>query len=466
MKKFYILALAMTAFGASAETYSFSSMANVDTTGVTKEADGIYLVSKGFTVAVGDVLTIDNKSTVKLGPDVMIYVEGEVNFAPADTATIVAADKDNPCKGFQFTGDSKASTLIKNITFDVPGIRYVREAPLTVEHCAFLNTTSNVNSGAASISFVHNNGGNKVTDCRFIDTYGSAIAGGANILTGIEIENCYLKNCVTSNTNRPYLNLTVGGDNPVVVKNNTIIGAKLNMPGAITVANLLSLNGDNKVTVEGNYAENCRYGINIMGRMNAVVKNNKLVDNHYELNANNGGSGITAYNTSIYIEGNHIEGSLWGITLVGSTLANIGKIDKEANDYNPGNNVFLNNGNCGTAPEGGNSAYDPTKPYDLYNNTTNEVYAQNNHWSVAQQTEELIETVIFHKNDNPSLGQVIFMPANDSDGVETISGDKDIVATKWYSLTGAQLQEAPEKGISICVETYSDGTSKSVKVIR
>ena len=63
-------------------------------------------------------------------------------------------------------------------------------------------------------------------------------------------------------------------------------------------------------------------------------------------------------------------------------------------------NVFKNNGFN-------------NQPYDLYNNSTITVYAQNNIWSVEQQTEELIETVIYHQHDNSNLGEVIFMPAFD-----------------------------------------------------
>ena len=39
------------------------------------------------------------------------------------------------------------------------------------------------------------------------------------------------------------------------------------------------------------------------------------------------------------------------------------------------------------------------------------VYAQNNTWNVAEQTEEQIETVIDHQKDDATLGLVIFMPA-------------------------------------------------------
>ena len=126
----------------------------------------------------------------------------------------------------------------------------------------------------------------------------------------------------------------------------------------------------------------------------------------------NGGSGISIYDSAnkqtCYVEGNYIEGNLWGVTVIGCGNVNMGKTeDKTAADYNPGRNVFKNNGNSDV-------------PYDLYNNSAYTVYAQGNIWSVATQDEASIETVIFHQKDNSSLGEVIFMPAQITSGVEDV----------------------------------------------
>lgn len=467
MKKIYLVALALASLTANAATHSFKTLSQSDASGVTKESDGVFLVSKDLTVATGDTLVLDNKATVKLASGVTIIIEGHANLAPADTATICSADAENPGKGLQFNGDGTAPMLIKHVCFQTTGIRYVRDAALTVDNCSFISTSKSINSGAATISFVHSNGGNIISHCYFKDCYGAAVAGGANILTGITIDGCVLDNCVTANANRPFLNLTVGGDNPVIVKNNKIYGAKLNKPGAITVANLLSLNGENKVYIQNNYAENCRYGINITGKATAWIEDNVLIDNHYETNANNGGSGITAYLGTVYMTRNRIEGSLWGVTLVGGAHANLGRIDVETTDpeYNPGLNIFANNGNCGTAPEGATSAFDPTKPYDLYNNTPNEVYAQNNHWGVASQTEEEIEKVIFHYNDNANLGKVIFMPANAGDGVDGVNADPCVSATEWYTIDGLKTVAPAVGTLYIRIDTLSDGSRKVTKTV-
>lgn len=89
-----------------------------------------------------------------------------------------------------------------------------------------------------------------------------------------------------------------------------------------------------------------------------TIKNNTIVDNQYETNAMNGGSGISIYDSNgvqtAIITGNRIEQNLWGITVIGGKEVNIGKTENPAaDDYNPGHNIFKDNGNGG-------------KLYDLY----------------------------------------------------------------------------------------------------
>ena len=139
-----------------------------------------------------------------------------------------------------------------------------------------------------------------------------------------------------------------------------------------------------------------------------------------------------AQQTKAVISGNHIEGSLWGVTIIGCQDVNLGCLN-EGENYNPGGNVFKNNGNNGEL-------------YDLYNNSTLTVYAQNNTWNVSEQTKEQIESVIFHKHDNASLGEVIFMPAANTTGIKGITVDKKNDSI--FDLQGRKTT-ATQKGIYI-----------------
>ena len=203
--------------------------------------------------------------------------------------------------------------------------------------------------------------------------------------------------------------------------------------GGIAIANWFGTEGV-KVNIEGCTIVDNRYGITTTGFMDIVIKGNTIVNNKFEANPYLGGSGINLsdsyYKQKAVITGNRIERNLWGITVIGCGDVNLGKteVDVSAPDYNPGNNVFKDNGNGGT-------------PYDLYNNSTNTVYAQGNYWSVPVQDAENIETVIFHKNDFPSLGEVIYLPAGNTVGIHSARLEKH--APKGiYRVDGSRVSEA------------------------
>jgi parallel beta-helix repeat protein len=424
-------------------TYTFASLSQIEGSGVTVDADGVYTAVKNITMGVNDTLRIENNSIIKLGDGVLVKLSGHGDFAPADTAVVTIAAEGATPKGFQFYADN-SSAVIKNITFEVAAVKYGGATPLTVNNCTFLNTNMKLAS-AGAISFAGASVGNVVTNCRFLHTVTSAIGGGANVATGLLFENNYLEDCVTYNGNRPFINLTVGGNADVIVRGNTVRGNKLKRPGGITIANTLGISGTNNVLIENNYIDNTRYGINAQGRMKVTIKNNTLINNHWEDNPNNGGSGISIYavKDTAYIEGNTITGSLWGVTLIGSAPTNLGKTaDPAAADYNPGNNVFSQNGNNGAVTDATDeqSAWDPSNPYDLYNNTALTIYAQGNTWGVDEQTAEKIETVIYHKYDNDSLGEVIYMPS-ESGVSDVLAADSDVVVAvsgKTIRIEGAE----------------------------
>jgi hypothetical protein len=152
----------------------------------------------------------------------------------------------------------------------------------------------------------------------------------------------------------------------------------------------------------------------------------------------NGGSGISFYDpylkTQAVISGNHIEGSLWGVTVIGCKDVSLGQPENTDID-SPGGNVFKNNGNGGQL-------------YDLYNNSTLTIYAQNNTWNVTEQTQEQIETVIFHKTDDASLGEVIYWPAASTSSINPSSVLLPPSSLTIYDLNGRPLN-VPQKGINI-----------------
>ena len=452
MKKFYaFLLMAAVAAGAMADdfvtdgtgnVYTFNSLSQIEGTGVTLHEDGSYLVSADFTIAEGDVLQMDNNAIIKMADGVRITLNGDADFAPADTAVVTRDVDGSKPKGFWMMGDNGNANL-KNVTFEYVGVVFGgANSSLHADNCTFtLHNGKSSSSGAISFNASCDN--NIVENCYFIENTLNAIGSGATNPVGIIIRDCLFWHNVTDNRNKPQINLTVAGDHDVLITDNDIIGGQFTLSGGIALSNMTGLAHSGTNIVENNYITENRYGITTIGSVDAIIRNNVMIDNCYETNPNNGGSCISVYDSSsesnIYIEGNWMEGGFWGITIVtGAPNVNVGKVeDPNAEDYNPGNNTFVNNGFDGAL-------------YDLYNNGTATVWAQGNTWNVAEQTEEAIEEVIYHQVDDPSKGLVIFMPPHQDNPT---SVDEIGVAQQadglYYNLLGQPSETPAAPGIYI-----------------
>ena len=450
MKKFYAFALmAAIAAGAMADdfvtdgtgnVYTFNALSQIQGTGVTAQEDGSYLVSTNFTIAEGDVLRLENNDVIKMSNGVQITINGDADFTPADTALITRDAEDSSPKGFWMLSEN-GNANFKNVRFEYVGVVFGGlNSSLHAQECTFtLHNGKSSSSGA--ISFNASCDGNIIEDCQFIENTLNAIGNGASNPVGITIRNNILWHNVTNNRNKPQINLTCAGDYDVYITGNEVIGGQYTLSGGIGVSNMMGMGHTGKVYIEDNYIADNRYGITTIGSIDAIIKGNTMIDNCYETNPNNGGSCISVYDSSsssnVYIEGNWMEGGLWGITIVtGAPNVNLGKIeDPEAEDYNPGNNTFVNNGNGGVN-------------YDLFNNGTADVWAQGNTWNVAEQTEENIEEVIFHQVDDPSKGLVIFMPAKgQSTSVDELESARN--DGLYYNLMGVPSEAPAAAGIYI-----------------
>lgn len=416
------------------QSYTFTKLSEISESGVTKNGN-IFDITKDINISESDTLTLENNATLRLGSGVTIWVSGAGLFCPADTATITRiSDADTP-KGLRYTGD-KVLGIVKKIRFEYNALLSYAKKGITVENCTFYQANGKMNStGAVSFGKSINN---HVNNCRFIECQIPAFGIGGNVEVGIVFENNYLYDNNTKNANKPQINITSPGENgPLIVRNNTLIGTKRTKVGAIFVGNLLGL-PMSEVIIEGNTIRDHRYGIAASGPMKLKVVNNMIIDNRYEPTPTKGGEALSMEDGTgqmeAYVEGNRIEGNLWGIVVIpgksaGPKFINCGKVsDPNAADYNPGNNVFKNNGNDSTV-------YDASKPYDFVNRSADTVYAQGNFWSVANQTKEEIEKVIVDKNDNSAFGEVIFMPVGDAE-VNTINDDTAIIYRNRIIFTG------------------------------
>ncbi len=453
MKKFLLSALALVPFMGFAEAYTtagngtaynLQALSAIEGSNVTLESEGVYVLNETVTIAAGDSFTLESGVTLKMADAAEMVVYGAVQMDCATATTITRVNEEAKPYGIKIAPDAAIDPVhVNNVKFDGAGLRFLFDEEINgkayIADCEFTNVPKRYSAvlhvGSSACDF-------EVLRCRFVNNEAPAIMSAANYFCGLLIDQCYFEDNNTLNSLNPQLNLTVGLDRDVIVRNCTLVGVQRAKVGGIAVANMLCTEGQNNVLIEGNTVTGHSYGVTTYYNMNAVIKNNTIVDNKYVANAMSGGSGISIYDykQNVWVEGNTIEDNYWGITLINvaqdgsSGVYNFGKVeDPNAEDYNPGNNKFNNNGNGGVL-------------YDFYNNGPHTVYAQGNVWGVEEQTEEQIETVITHKNDNEALGQVIFMPAGEENGIEGVEAENAPV--EYFNLQGMKVAN-PENGLFI-----------------
>lgn len=417
-------------------TYSIKGLAQIAEAGVESlpkdegnAAMPKYGLTKSITIAEGDRFEMESNLHVLFAKDVRLTIEGEADFSQAWSVFSVYDENEQTAASIRLK--SKAATFIDKCVFRHLGVEVMGEGAVQLRACSFLKHNG---STAAALYFITAGATATIDGCYFEDCQKAAIGSAANASQPMTINESVFINNSTANNNIPQINITAA--NPVNIIGGCVIGNTENtMVGGIGISNFMGYDAD--ITIRDCQIEDNRYGIGLVGpAARIVLDSNMLKNNRYETNPMNGGSGISLYDpyqqTEAVITGNHIEGSLWGVTVIGCKDVNLGCLDAGEN-YNPGGNVFKDNGNNGQL-------------YDLYNNSTITVYAQGNTWNVSEQTEEQIETVIFHKNDNPALGQVIYMPAANTTSIKDIH--TNVQNTAFYDLQGRKTTVL-SKGIYI-----------------
>lgn len=352
-----------------------------------------FTMLQNVTISVGDTFLMDTNTTLKMNSNVQLTVAGTYTTT-ASQILITATDPNLPFRGILF--DITSNVSIKNTTLEYGGGIRVSTSNFLMDNCIVRNFKSGlVTSGAMSFS----TGTPVVQNSQFINNDLPALSSGANQTVALSSLNNYLSGNSKTNGNRPQINMGPSGNGTTKIINNTILGnTAYNKVGGIAVVTLL---GDpNNVQIQGNTVKNNRYGITVSGNTSAgSISNNIIENNNAETNPMMGGSGIALTGSgsavmNISIRNNQIRGNLWGVTLQGTSRANLG------DDNLPGGNIFSNNGN------GGNI-------YALFNNTPNAISAKGNCWRENEQsTPAMVEAVISHQVDDPALGLVSFEPFN------------------------------------------------------
>lgn len=359
----------------------------------TMSVSGInYIQSENLVIAENDILTINDEVMWLIKQDLLITVFGTLIIDNKDIV-ISAFEVDKPFMGFRFE-DSSNINIQKATIASGGGLRVLTENFILNDCFIGYHVAGATTSAAVQLSL----GMPQITNNTFSENDLPAIGSAANAEVSANISGNFIRYNNQSNSNRPQINMgTTMVNEPLRIINNSIEGdVLLDMVGGIAVANLVG--GTVNTIIEGNTIFNNRYGMTIIGsNATAVITNNIFEDNNTQNLPNLGGSGISLNTSSgtmdITATGNQFRRNLWGITLIGNASINLGD-----DVGNPGMNVFSENGNDGVT-------------YALYNNTRNTISAKNNCWIEGQlSTEQEVEDVIFHIEDEATLGEVIFNP--------------------------------------------------------
>ncbi len=444
-----------------------------------------YLIAENITVAASDTLLELNSISVKVAQGVEVSVQGGLILGNTDGISFTWANEGSHYEGFRFEDGSVID--VEFVTFEYGGGLRVLTETFRMRNCIVRNQeTLSSTGGAVGLS----SGKPEIIDCFFLSNVSAAINSSANVAVAPIIENCTFQFNGTSIVNKSQINLGPSGADTTFIRGNVIEGHPDNvLSGGIAVASLLGVEGH--AVIEENEVYNNRYGIAVVGgNLNSLIQSNNIYDNDIQGDPMLGGSGINLNaNGSNYavVAQNTITGNLWGMTMQGTSSANLG--DTTETNFNIGLNVFEDNGNGGEI-------------YALFNNTPNNIMAMNNCWDGLNNTltESEAEALISHEVDDPSLGLVTFTPLGfcgtvgfaEAERVEvsvfpnparellTIQSDELIEAVTIYDLTGKVIVEEQlaqpdfmfranitslQKGIYLAKLTTASG-EHSVRVVK
>jgi hypothetical protein len=364
--------------------------------GLISFTNGEYLVNDTVVVNKNDTLIITENATVKFAPNTYLQVYGTLHINPPVGVLFSAQDTAVGFLGARF--DSSNTTYVNKLTFERAVSFRLVDCSFRIENSIFRNNNMGTSTTFGNGAIALFRASPRIDNCQFLDNRRAAIQGGSNIANAPRIYNSLFMGNNTTNQNVPQINMGATGTDTVFIVNNQILRASTNSGGIgfLPIGNVYTV-------ITGNVIKNNRYGLTFNGgsNINALVSYNQIDSNNTQNNPSLGGSGIAftggaaGSHQNTIVTGNLIRWNLWGITIQGRSRPNLGNLTNTDTTDN-GKNYFFGNTNSAT-------------PFiELYNNSVDTIYAQNNHWGT--EILDSIEARIFHFFDNPSLGPVFYDP--------------------------------------------------------
>ncbi len=355
-----------------------------------------YLFTEELTVSEGDSILIDEDIQCTHTTNPAINLDGYFYMGPVDSLDADSLEFFGPEDGFtngfrvEETGELHLAMVIADgggYDGDLPGHQMVKvvDGSATITGCRFTNWDRYVLSFGGGTGTVEN--------CEFHDNHQWTI--NINMSADVDISGCRLvaNNLEADGAKNP-ISIGTQGFNVVDIDSCYISGEEGNTHGGISVWNLMGSGAE--VAVHNTTVEGASYGIIANGTgVEVLITDCQFLDNDIAPNPMSGGSGITVQqNAVVNAARNLITGNHWGVTVLTGATVMLGDDDADDPDEQ-GHNQIHDNGNNG-------------QTYNLYNNTSGDLLAQNNWWGSMDST--VVEDGIFHDPDDGSLGEVTYMP--------------------------------------------------------
>jgi hypothetical protein len=357
---------------------------------------GQYNVIDTVKISATDTLMITSDAIVKFAKNTYLAVRGTLIINPPTGVLFTAQNTVDGYYGMRI--DTSSSTFLRKLTFEYAVSMRISDSNPTLDSCIiqYNNNNASTTFGNGAIAVFRANP--YITNCKFLNNNRAAIQGGANIANAPKIIGCYFFGNDKTHQNVPQINLGTSGTDTTKILNNQILRGDTNSGGIgfLPIGNVYTV-------ITGNIIKNNRYGITFNGstNINAVVSYNTIDSNNTQGSPTLGGSGISftggsasAIGQNTIVTGNLIRWNLWGITIQGRSKPKLGNITN-ADTSDDGKNSIYGNYNNSATPR-----------IDLYNNSVDEIYAQNNYWGFDNL--DSIEAHIYHYTDNIALGPVIY----------------------------------------------------------
>ncbi|MCF0206476.1 MAG: hypothetical protein HUK15_03515, partial [Bacteroidales bacterium] len=214
-------------------SYTMDELVSLSNGTVTSPNASTYNINGDLTISVNDTLIIGHDNNLSIADQVLITINGSIICLESEENDHnFFSGKDGGFYNLRF--ENASYNYLRNIHFSNCGGIKIMESQISFQDCEFAYFSTQYCANA--IDYFQCDP--RITHCSFHDNEGPAIGSAVNLQGSPEIVNCTLINNVTTNINKPQINIGPSGENPIRIVGNHIEGVSSNMVGGIAITNI------------------------------------------------------------------------------------------------------------------------------------------------------------------------------------------------------------------------------------